>query len=351
MSWIEKLARPDLLGFKAYEHAAWEPGLTRLHANEVPWRATRDESAYGLNRYPEPQPHELLDRLAQIYQMPSVNLLLSRGSDEAIDLLVRAFCRAGEDSVLICPPTFGMYATAARIQGAGIVSVPLNIHDGFSLDADAVIGACGPSVKLVFLCSPNNPTGNLLAEEAMLKVINALAGRALVVVDEAYIEFADRPSLAALITRCPHVAVLRTLSKAHGLAGARLGVLIADPEVVAFLRRLIAPYAIPQTTVEALLPILGGLHSRALSTRIKEIRAERTRFFQALRELPGVTQVYPSDANFLLARFRDPDRALAGARRVKLLLRDARGYPGLSDALRITVGTAAQDDLLLGALR
>jgi histidinol-phosphate aminotransferase len=351
MSWIEKLARPDLLGFKAYEHAAWEPGLTRLHANEVPWRASRDETVYGLNHYPEPQPRVLLERLAQLYQMAPQHLLLSRGSDEAIDLLVRAFCRAGTDSVLICPPTFGMYATAAKIQGAGIVSVPLRADDGFSLDAEAVIGAASSSVKLVFLCSPNNPTGNLLAEAAMMKVLDALAGRALVVVDEAYIEFAERASLAALVGRFPHLAVLRTLSKAHGLAGARLGVLIADSEVIALLRKLIAPYAIPQTTVEALLPILSGSHWRSLDARIKDICAERTRLFQALQELPSVTQIYPSDANFLLARFKDPARALDAARRVKLLLRDARGYPELDDALRITIGTAAQNDLLLRALR
>lgn len=350
MSWIDKLVRPDLLGLKAYEHASWEPGLTRLHANELPWRANGDQTVYGLNQYPEPQPRVLIERLAQIYQVPAERLLLSRGSDEAIDLLVRAFCRAGEDSVLICPPTFGMYEMAARLQGAKLKSVPLRAHDGFSLDADAVVRSCDASVKLIFLCSPNNPTGNLLADGAILEVINRIVPRAVIVVDEAYLEFADRPSLAPLIARRPQVVILRTLSKAYGLAGARLGVTIADPQVVELLRKLIVPYAISQTTLEAVVPLLSALHLRTLTQRVQEIRIERTRVFEALKQHPEVVQVCPSEANFLLARFTDPADVLSRARHAKMLVRDVRGYLGLHDALRITVGTAVQNEALLAAL-
>ena len=349
MSWVSELARPDIVALKAYEHASWEPGLTRLHANELPWRAAGDESLSGLNRYPEPQPKTLIGRLAQIYKVPAEYLLVTRGSDEAIDLLVRAFCRAGADAVLLCPPTFGMYALAAQIQGANVHRVPLSMEEGFALQPQALLSHCTSDVKLVFLCSPNNPTGNLLAESAILEVIDALASRALVIVDEAYIEFSTRASLAALVVGRPQLAVLRTLSKAHGLAGARLGTLIGDPEVIALVRKVIAPYAIPQLTLETVLASLSASHLSALQGRLAHVREERQRISDALERLPGIKLVYPSEANFLLVRFEDPAGALARAREARLLVRDARAYPGLNDALRVTIGTAAQNDALLEA--
>ncbi|HKZ72869.1 MAG TPA: aminotransferase class I/II-fold pyridoxal phosphate-dependent enzyme, partial [Steroidobacteraceae bacterium] len=217
MSRVLELARPEILALQAYEYAEWDASLERLHANELPWRALGDASAAGLNRYPEPQPHELVARLAELYGVAPDALLIGRGSDEAIDLLVRAFCRAGTDAVVICPPTFGMYAVAARIQGAAVRSVPLRAA-GFELDAAAVLDACGPDVKLVFLCSPNNPTGNRLAGRELRQVIEGTAERALVVVDEAYVEFADAGSLAGQLDRYPNLVILRTLSKAYGLA-------------------------------------------------------------------------------------------------------------------------------------
>jgi histidinol-phosphate aminotransferase len=189
VSWVTQLARPDILTLKAYEHAPWEAGLTRLHANELPWRSACDDTLAGLNRYPEPQPRALLARLAGLYGAAPESLLVARGSDDAIDVLVRVFCRAGTDAVLVCPPTFGMYALAAGIQGARVVSVPLHAP-GFALDVAAVLRACTPDVKIVFLCSPNNPTGNLLKAADIATIVRELAGRALIVVDEAYIEFA-----------------------------------------------------------------------------------------------------------------------------------------------------------------
>jgi histidinol-phosphate aminotransferase len=349
MSWVRQLARPEIVALKAYQHAAWEPGLARLHANELPWRATADDSVAGLNHYPEPQSRAVVERLAQLYQVPAESLLISRGSDEAIDLLVRAFCRAGEDAVLLCPPTFGMYAVAARIQGARVLPVPLLANQGFALDWEAVLKRYTSDVKLVFLCSPNNPTGNLLSEAAILKIADALAGRALIVVDEAYLEFADAASLTAHIGKRPHLAVLRTLSKAHGLAGARLGTLIADPEVIALVRKLIAPYAVPQLVLEAVSSVLDATHVSTLGRRIGQIRAERTRMRQSLSVLRGIKAVLPSAANFLLVRLEDPAAALARAATAGLLVRDARGYPGLEDALRVSIGTPEQNTRLLEA--
>jgi len=351
MSWVTELARPDIVALKAYEHASWEPSLERLHANELPWRPDGDDSTAGLNRYPEPQPHVLVEGLAALYGVTPESVLVGRGSDEAIDLLTRSFCRAGRDAVLVCPPTFGMYAVSARIQGAEVITVPLLTDAGFALDERVLLERCTQNVKLVFLCSPNNPTGNLLDEQTILRIAGKLAGRAVVVVDEAYIEFAGAQSLARYLPRLPHLAILRTLSKAHGLAGARCGTLIADPEVVRLLRKVIPPYAIPQLTLEAVIQRLQPTSLAESRANIERIRSERERLMAALPRLARVVRVWPSDANFILAQFNDAGAALQLARDTRLLVRDARGYPGLGEALRITVGTTEQNNRLLEAWR
>lgn len=349
MSWVHELARADIVALKPYEHASWEPSLERLHANELPWRPAGDDSRAGLNRYPEPQPRALIERLAELYGVAPSFILVGRGSDEAIDLLTRGFCRAGQDAVLVCPPTFGMYSVSARIQGAEVVQVPLVAADGFTLDEQAVLERCTAAVKLVFLCSPNNPTGNLLDESAILRIAHRLADRALVVIDEAYIEFAARPSLARRVAELPNLAILRTLSKAYGLAGARCGALIADPEVITLLRKIIPPYAIPQLTLEAVLDRLTPEARAQSRARVEVLLAERERLLRTLPRLTGVARVWPADANFVLAEFEDAAAALARAREARLLVRDARGYPGLGRALRITVGTPEQNGRLLEA--
>jgi histidinol-phosphate aminotransferase len=351
MSWVTELARPDIVALKAYEHASWEPSLERLHANELPWRVQGDDSEAGLNRYPEPQPRQLVEGLANLYGVAPEYVLVGRGSDEAIDLLTRAFCRAGRDAVLVCPPTFGMYAVSARIQGAEVITVPLRSDTAFGIDERAIVERCTPDVKLVFLCSPNNPTGNLLDEQAIVRIAARLAGRAIVVVDEAYIEFAGVPSLARHLPRLPHLAILRTLSKAHGLAGARCGTLIADPEVITLLRKVIPPYAVAQLSLEA---VLRQLQPKALAesrARVEQIQSERARLTRSLPELGRVVRICPSDANFILTHFNDAGKALQLARSANLLVRDARGYPGLGQALRVTVGTREQNNRLLEAWR
>ncbi|MFZ0501861.1 MAG: histidinol-phosphate transaminase, partial [Steroidobacteraceae bacterium] len=321
MSWVQELARADIVALKPYEHASWEPSLERLHANELPWRPADDDSRAGLNRYPEPQPRALVESLAQLYAVAPASVLVGRGSDEAIDLLTRAFCRAGCDAVIVCPPTFGMYSVSARIQGADVLQVPLIAADGFALDEPTLLARCTTAVKLVFLCSPNNPTGNLLDEAAILRIARRLAGRALVVIDEAYVEFAARPSLARLVAELPNVAILRTLSKAHGLAGARCGVLIADPEIITLLRKIIPPYAIPQLTLEAVLDRLTPEVRAGSRARLGSLLAERDRLLRALPRLTGITRVWPSAANFVLAEFADAGAALARAREARLLVR------------------------------
>ena len=279
-----------------------------MHANEMPWRASGDNSIAGLNRYPEPQPHALVERMAQLYGVPARQLLVGRGSDEAIDLLVRAFCRAGQDNVVITPPTFGFYKVAAKIQGAGVLEVPL-VRDGFVLDAEQVIAA-GTRAKIVFLCSPNNPTGNLLDEAAMLRVCTELAGKALVVVDEAYVEFCGRASLTARLAEFPNLVILRTLSKAYALAGARLGTVIASEEIIGLLRRIIPPYAIPASTVEEVLALTEAPQRALSAARIRTLLDERGRMHERLARCANVARVFPSDANFLLIECRDASAIL-----------------------------------------
>jgi histidinol-phosphate aminotransferase len=351
VSWVETIARSEIVALKAYEYAAWEPDLTRLHANELPWRSPGDHSFQGLNRYPEPQPRALVERLASLYRVPTRSVLVARGSDEAIDLLIRGFCRPGEDAVIVCPPTFGMYAIAAQIHGAKVLSVPLRQEDGFSLDEKGLLERCTSRVKIVFLCSPNNPTGHRLDAPTIRRIAQALAGRTLVAVDEAYIEFSGDSSLARYLPKLSNLAILRTLSKAHGLAGARCGTLLGDPEVIGLLKKVISPYAITQLTVEAVLKLTDPSNVATMRERTALIRAERERVARALSRLRCVRRVWPSHANFILVEFEDAARALIRASAAQLQVRDARGFPGLSNAVRITIGTAAQNERLLRALR
>jgi histidinol-phosphate aminotransferase len=345
---ILALARPEIVALNAYSHARWDPAFDRLHANELPWRAETDRSGAGLNRYPEPHPHELAARLAQLYGVQPEQLLPGRGSDESIDLVVRGFCRAGVDNVIICPPTFGMYSVAARIQGAQVREVPLRSDRDYALDADAVLAACDANTRIVFLCSPNNPTGNAIAAAAVEKLLNALAGKSLVVVDEAYIEFSGDASLAGSLARFPNLVVLRTLSKAFGLAGARVGSLIAAAAIVALLGKVIPPYSIPQLTIEAVLATLAPPQLAIQRERVALVRAERERLRGALASKSSVMRVWPSVANFLLTDFRDAEVALAAARDARLLIRDMRSVSPHS--LRISVGTPEQNDRLIRSL-
>jgi histidinol-phosphate aminotransferase len=343
------LARPEIVALKAYSHASWDPAFDRLHANELPWRAETDLSQAGLNRYPEPHPHELAARLAELYGVRAEQLLPGRGSDESIDLLLRGFCRAGVDNVIICPPTFGMYSVAARIQGAEVREVPLLADQGFALDLDGIARAQDANTKLVFLCSPNNPTGNDLPLASIERVISST--RALVAVDEAYLEFSSRAGsggLAHLVDQYPNLVVLRTLSKAFGLAGARVGSLIASPEIVALLGKVIPPYSIPQLTIEAVMATLSPVQIAIQRERIAQVLAERARIATALAGSAQVRKVWPSDANFLLVDFVDAESALARAREAKLLIRDMRTVSPHS--LRISVGTPEQNDRLIRSL-
>ena len=350
MSGVLQLARPEIVALSPYSPARWDPALVRLHANENPWRSPVDATRAGLNRYPEPQSSELAGALAALYQVDSSQVTVGRGSDEGIDLLIRAFCAAGRNDVVICPPTFGMYRFAAAVQGAGVVEVPLRASDGFSLDAEAVIAACSAATRLVFLCSPNNPTGNALDPLQMERIVSALSGRAVVVVDEAYVEFSAGKSLVPLLARYPNLVVLRTLSKAFGLAGARCGAVLASAELTELLRRIVPPYAVTIQTIEAVLDTLAPARLAESAAQVERLRSERERLSARLSALALVTRVWPSQTNFLLLNSPDAGRLLAAGIRGGLLVRDVRSQPGLGDCLRVSIGTPEQNDRLVSSL-
>ncbi len=344
---VVSLARPEIVTLKPYAHAVWRPTLTRLHANEAPWRPTGDSTAAGLNRYPEPQPQALVERLATLYGVPAANLLATRGSDEAIDLLSRIYLRPGVDAILQCTPSFGMYQVAARIQGAGVIEIPLDRARNWALDTARLLDAWRPNMKLVYLCSPNNPTANRLDESALEEVCAALDGRAIVVIDEAYVEWSRAPTHSGWLNRFSTLAILRTLSKAHALAGARIGALLAHPELIELARRIVPPYSLAQPAVEAALRALEPAELAAAQARLDGLLAEREYLGRRLAASPLVDKVWPSDANFLLVDCRDADRFMSNTVAGGLIVRDLRSQPELPRSLRVSVGTRAENDALL----
>ncbi|MDH7451797.1 histidinol-phosphate transaminase [Luteimonas composti] len=351
---ILALVREDLRDFAGYSSArsARLQGEIWLNANESAWANAADVDA-ACRRYPDPQPADLRDALCALYGVRTDQLLVGRGSDEAIDLLVRATCTPGRDAVLVTPPVFGMYAVSARLQGAPLVDAPLrdDPREGLVPDFEAIErAALARGARLVFLCSPSNPGGAAIPLDAVATLARRLADHALVVVDEAYGEFSDVPSATSLLGDLPNLVVLRTLSKAHALAAARIGVAIAAPELISVLRRCQAPYPVPDPVARLGVAALSPDALARTRARIDQVRIERARLFDALSRLRCVRRVYPSQGNFLLVRFEDADAAFAALLAAGVVVRDQRAAPSLGDALRITVGTPAQNDRVLETL-
>jgi histidinol dehydrogenase len=344
------LARPDLRRLRPYVPGAYEPGFLRLNANESPWRSPGDPTERGLNIYPPPRPFDLRRKLARHYGAREQEVLVTRGSSEAIDTLIRGFCEARRDRILITPPTFDMYRLYAGIQSAGIVSVPLNAErDRFVLDVDRVLAAVDETTKLVFLCTPNNPTGQSVPRADVERICAAVEGHALVVIDEAYHEFAEGGHFLDLRERYAHVVLIRTLSKFVSLAGVRCGVLIAAPEIIDYLGNVLPPYTFPTPSIELVMEALSDESLRVSEERVGLIKRERFRLAEALRDVPDVLHVYASDANFVLAKTRDGQRFKDAAHRAGILVRTFAGEEALADCVRITIGRPADNDRLLSA--
>ena len=350
---IEELARREILDLQPYETAKQVAGLVRLNANEAPWPidgSTRD----GLNRYPQIRPLDLHARLAAHYGVSPDMILATRGSSEAIDLLIRAFCRAGIDNIMSSPPTFAMYRVYADIQGAQTLSAPLQADNDFALDAAAVLEGCTAETKLVFVCSPNNPTGGLVSLPTVQELCLARADRSLIIVDEAYAEFSEAPSAASLFDddsrHTTNLVVLRTLSKGYSLAGARCGAVIASPTVIRLLSRILAPYALATPVVDCVLRALEPENVERARLAAGKVLRERERLAAALRQCPDVVNVWPSRSNFLLVKFRSLPEIEERLRAHRILVREFGGDAALRNCARISVGRPQENDLLLEAL-
>ena len=342
MSLVERLARPAILALPPVDIAgAPIPGTVRLDANENPF-ASLVQGQSGINRYPDPQPDALRRRMADLYGVAPDRLWVTRGSDDAIDLLIRSFCEAGRDSVGIVEPTFSAYAQFARVQGAKVVTARLG--EDFAFDADAVLETMqSAQPKLLFLCAPNNPTGSPV-EPAEVRRIAAALPDTIVVADEAYIEFAGAPSLAAECGAIENLVVLRTLSKAYGLAGARIGCAIGSPELIALIARVSPPYPLPVPSIAAALDALGPERMPIHRQRIASLIEGRRRIAAQLRGVNEIDTVREG-GNFLFLDVADPadlaQRLAAAAVRVRFRPNAAPG------GVRVTIGTAEENAALL----
>ena len=344
LTWPESIARKAVVEMSVYSARGGATDALHLDANENPYAPPPVVGVSGYNRYPAQQPEALVNRLAGLYGVAPQQLMVGRGADEGIECLLRAFCEAGEDSILICPPTFGYYKTCADIQGAGIVDVPLNA--AYEWDIPAIIDAAKPAdVKMVFLCSPNNPTGNSLTREAILEVC-AATPETLVVVDEAYIEFSEQKSLADQIGTIQNLVVLRTLSKAYALAGVRGGALLADPAIIGLLLKVLPPYPLARPVEAAIMNALAPSAMAVHAQRLDETLSERQRLAEGLAKSDFVETVYPSDANFLLLEVNNADALFAKLRQFNVKIRDYRSTTG---RVRVSIGSPEENTIALQA--
>lgn len=337
---IESLVRKNILQLKPYSSARDEFQGTAsvfLDANENP-----NPSPY--NRYPDPLQKELKSEISYIKKIKPDNIFLGNGSDEPIDLLFRAFCEPGIDNVVIPQPTYGMYSVSANINNVEIKQVSLT--PDFDLDVAAIKSCWDNHSKLLFLCSPNNPSGNLLSSEKIIELVNSFHG--LVIVDEAYIDFSTQPSFIQRLNEFSNLVVLQTLSKAWGLAAIRLGMCFANTDIIQILNRIKPPYNISILTQQV---ALKELEMEARKEKwVKEILEERENLIQQLKSIKSVINVYPSDANFVLAKMKDAKLIYQKLIEREIVVRDRSSVILCDNCLRITVGTKTENQKLLNAL-
>lgn len=347
-NWPDSLARKAIIDFKAYSARGGSTNALHLDANESPWAPPpSDGSVHDFNRYPEQQPPALRARLASLYGVESNRLMIGRGADEAIEVLIRTFCEANEDSILICPPTFGYFETAALIQGAKIVKAPLN--DDFTWDMSTVKMAIqSQNPKLVFLCSPNNPTGNSLGRDDIENLCRDYEDT-LIVVDEAYIEFSPQESVISLCKTYRNLIVTRTLSKMYGLAGVRMGVCIAHTKIIDLLLKVLPPYPVPRPVEQAVRRALSPSVMSVHTDRLSMWTSERARVAKALTVSPFIEKTYPSDANFILFKTSDEEGLIKALGQSNVKIRDFRSK--IPAHFRLSIGTPEENDIALTALK
>ncbi len=346
------LVRPDLRQFSGYLSARKQGGAGDiwLNANESPIQQTFDTQQ--LNRYPEPQPLQLKHAMCGYYGVDEAQLLISRGSDEGIDILIRALCEPAKDSIVIQSPTFGMYAVCAKLHACRVIDSPLQqTQTGFEWNVEQLIAdALNNQCKILFLCSPANPTGQALQATDLEKILCALQDKCVVVIDEAYGEYSQQTSAMELISQYNHLVVLRTLSKAHALAGARIGCVIANPELIAVLKACQAPYPIAKPSAELALQAFSEQNLQQTRKQVDNTISQRNFLAEQLRALQSVQRVFDSQANFLLVEFENATELNILLLKNGIVVRAMQQYPALQSCLRISIGTDAENTRLLTLL-
>ena len=340
MKTLQSLVRPNIWNLQPYSSARSEfqgTATVFIDANENPWNPP-------YNRYPDPLQRTLTARIAEVKGVPETSIFTGNGSDEAIDLLLRIFCEPGVDNIVAIDPSYGMYQVAADINNVACRKVLLRTD--FSLDVDALLAAADAQTKLIFLCSPNNPTGNSLDREEMVRLLHTFEG--IVVVDEAYIDFASQPSFLPELENYPNLVVLQTLSKAWGGAALRLGMAFASPAIIGLFNKVKYPYNVNLPAQREALALLNK--PEQMEAQRQKVLEERERLRQAFEAAPFQYKVYPSDANFLLVEVGRANEIYAALVEKGVIVRNRNSVSLCRGCLRITVGTVDENTLLLQAL-
>lgn len=333
METIRNLVRKNILNLQAYSSARDEYKESTgvfLDANESPFGK--------LNRYPDPHQLALKTELANNKKVKKEQIFIGNGSDEVIDCLLRVFCTPQQDKVIICPPTYGMYKVSARINDLSIIEIPLTVD--FQLNVDAILKQ---KAKILFLCSPNNPTGNSLNQIAT--ILDNFKG--IILLDEAYIDFSEKESWISKLDKYPNLVVSQTFSKAYGLAASRIGVAYSNPEIIAFMNKIKAPYNVSSTNQEAAIQCIKN--RTVIQANIDLIKQEKDRIMKELEKNTIVTNIYPSDANFLLVRFQNANKVFETLLKQKIITRNRSSE--VNDCIRITIGKPEENDKLLNELK
>ncbi|EGP04436.1 histidinol-phosphate aminotransferase [Pasteurella multocida subsp. multocida str. Anand1_goat] len=346
---ISPLSRKNIQTLTPYQSARrlGGKGDIWLNANEYPTSPDFNLTNHTFNRYPEPQPQAVIEGYANYAGVTPENVLVSRGGDESIELIIRAFCEA-EDSVLYCPPTYGMYSVSAETCGIALKTVPLTAD--FQLNLPEIERQIS-GVKVVFVCSPNNPTGTLVNRTDLLALLKMTRDKAIVVVDEAYIEFCPQATMVTELKNYPHLAIIRTLSKAFALAGLRCGFTLANKDLIEVLQKVIAPYPLPVPVADLAAQALQPAGLQAMQQRVQEILQNRTALEADLRSLPCVENVFQSDGNYLLVKFKDGQKIFKTLWDQGIILRNQHSALMLENCIRITIGTAKENRRVIEAIR
>jgi len=342
---LDNITRQNIKTLKRYSSARDEfkgkEGVF-LDANENSFGSPLNEN---YSRYPDPMQLDVKDKLSTIKGLPIQNIFLGNGSDEAIDILFRAFCEPGKDNVIICPPTYGMYEVSAGINNVPTLKVPL-VPETFQLDTNNILNTINVNTKLIFFCCPNNPTGNGVKWDDIKTVLENFSG--IVVIDEAYINFAKYRSLIPELLNYPNLVILQTLSKAWGLAGLRIGMAFASEPIIDIFNKIKPPYNVNSVSQKLALEALNNIEQ--INNWIKEIVTERDRLISELQTIPLVEKIYPSDANFILVKISDPQNIYNYLVAHKVIVRDRSKVELCEGCLRVTIGTKQENENLLSLL-